>query len=242
MKTSRPTLYTKIGCPWCAEARAILDREAIAYDDSNPAPLIRNQLPQRTHPMTLSPTENSAATIAGAQREMRFAYYGGAPGMFTSATVWLIAGIVSIVQSPERAVWALFIGGVFIHPVSGLLTKAMGRSGKHSAGNPFGSLALATTFWMILALPLAYGVSRLRIEWFFPAMLFIIGGRYLTFSTIFGARTYWFCGAALALAGFALGRANASPTFGAFSGAAIEAMFAVTIFVEAVRLSVFKDW
>lgn len=196
----------------------------------NPKPTTK-----RTHPMTLSPTENSAATIAGAQREMRFAYYGGAPGMFTSATVWLIAGIVSMVVSPERAVWALFIGGMFIHPVSSLLTKAIGRSGKHSASNPFGSLALATTFWMILMMPLSYGVSRLHIEWFFPAMLFIIGGRYLTFSTIFGARTYWFCGATLALAGLALGRASASPAFGAFSGAAIEAVFALTIYVTTRR-------
>jgi hypothetical protein len=187
--------------------------------------------------MTPSPTENSAATIAGAQREMRLAYYGGAPGMLTSATVWLIAGIVSLVASPERAIWALFIGGMFIHPVSVLLTKALGRAGKHSANNPLGSLALATTFWMILMMPLAYGASRLHIEWFFPAMLFIIGGRYLTFSTVFGARTYWFCGGTLALAGLVLGRLSASPAFGAFSGAAIEAGFAVILFVTTRRES-----
>lgn len=161
---------------------------------------------------------------------MRFAYFGGAPGMMTSAVVWLIAGVVSVRMSSDRAIWTLFVGGMLIHPVSLLLTKALGRSAKHSAGNPFGSLALATTFWMILMLPLAYGASRLHIEWFFPAMLLIIGGRYLTFSTIFGARIFWICGATLALAGLALGRANASPALSAFSGAAIEAAFALTIF------------
>ena len=184
--------------------------------------------------MPLSQTETNPTTIAEAQREMRFAYYGGAPGMLTSAAVWLI-GIVAMVVSPHRAVWALFIGGMLIHPVSVLLTKAIGRSGKHNASNPLGSLAMATTFWMILALPLAYGVSLLRIEWFFPAMLFIIGGRYLTFSTIFGARIYWFCGAALALAGYALAQANASPEFSALAGSAIEAVFATAIFVTARR-------
>ena len=182
--------------------------------------------------MTTSQTDSSMS-IAHAQREMRLAYYGGAPGMFTSATVWLIAGIVSTVMSPERAIWALFIGGMFIHPVSVLLTKVIGQSGKHSAGNPLGSLAMATTVWMILMMPLAYVASRLRIEWFFPAMLFIIGGRYLTFSTIFGTRTYWICGAALAMAGGALGLANASPEIGAFSGAAIEAAFSVAIFITS---------
>ncbi len=186
--------------------------------------------------MTLVQTEtNPAATIAGAQHEMRFAYYGGAPGMLTSAIVWLTAGIVSVVMSPDHAVWTLFIGGMLIHPASRLLLKALGRSGKHHPGNPLGSLALATTFWMILMLPLAYGVSRLRIEWFFPAMLFIIGGRYLTFSTLFGTWIYWFCGTALVLTGLALARANASPGFGAFAGAAIEGGFAPAIFVTTRR-------
>ena len=180
-------------------------------------------------------TISHSTTIADAQREMRFAYYGGAPGMLTSAAVWLTAGIVSLLVSPERAVWSLFIGGMLIHPISVLLTKVMGRSGKHTPGNPLGSLALATSFWLVLSLPLAYSVSLLRIEWFFPAMLFVIGGRYLTFSTIFGARIYWACGAALALAGYALGRANATPEFGAFTGAALEAAFATAIFFTARR-------
>lgn len=194
--------------------------------------------PQQIPLMMPISLENPPATIAGAQREMRLAYFGGAPGMLTSAVVWLIAGIVAIRVSPDRAIWALFIGGMLIHPVSVLLTKALGRSAKHRAGNPFGSLALATTFWMILMMPLAYGAARLRPEWFFPAMLFIIGGRYLTFSTIFGTRIFWFCGAALAVAGFGLGRAGAAPELGAFAGAAIEAGFAVIIFVTARREAV----
>lgn len=155
--------------------------------------------------------------------------------MLTSATVWLTAGIVCLLVSPERAVWTLFIGGMLIHPISVLFTKLLGRSGKHSPGNPFGTLALATTFWMILSLPLAYAASRLHIEWFFPAMLFVIGGRYMTFSTIFGARIYWVCGVALAVAGCALARAYATPEIGAFAGAAIEAIFAFVIFASARR-------
>ncbi len=33
MKKSLPVLYTKIGCPWCAEAREVLNRHGIAYDE-----------------------------------------------------------------------------------------------------------------------------------------------------------------------------------------------------------------
>jgi len=39
--------------------------------------------------MIPSQTEKPSTTFADAQREMRFAYYGGAPGMLTSAAVWL---------------------------------------------------------------------------------------------------------------------------------------------------------
>jgi hypothetical protein len=182
-------------------------------------------------------TETRSPTIADAQREMRFAYYGGAPGMLTSATVWLVAGLVALAISPERAIWTLFVGGMLIHPVSVLLVRVMGRPGRHSAGNPLGALALATTFWLILSLPLAYAASLLRIEWFFPAMLCVIGGRYLTFATVFGARIYWACGAALALAGYALARANVPAEFAAFAGAAIEAAFALAIFRSTRRES-----
>jgi hypothetical protein len=70
-------------------------------------------------------TISSPTTIAEAQREMRFAYYGGAPGMLTSAAVWFAAGIVSLLVSPERAVWALFIGGMLIHPILVLLTNML---------------------------------------------------------------------------------------------------------------------
>ena len=184
---------------------------------------------------SLQQTATVDSTIADAQCEMRTAYYGGAPGMLTSAGVWTVAGAVALRQTPERAVWALFVGGMLIHPLSVVSTKVMGSSGAHSKQNPLGTLALATTFWMIMCLPLAYGVSLRRIEWFFPAMLMIIGGRYLTFSTIFGTRLYWLCGGTLAMAGYLVATINAFPAVGAFVGAAIEAAFAIVIFVQARR-------
>ncbi len=175
--------------------------------------------------------------MADDQRDMRVAYIGGAPGMLTSAIAWLAAGSVALMQTPERAVWALFIGGMLIHPVAVLVTKAMGRSGAHRTGNPLGALALATTAWMIFCLPLAYVVSLHRIEWFFPAMLLVIGGRYLTFATIFGSRVFLVCGAVLALAAYALAATKSSPAIGAFTGAAIEAAFAMVILIDARRPS-----
>lgn len=171
----------------------------------------------------------ATTTIAAAQKEMRIAYYGGGLGMLTSSLVWLVAGIVALRMSASAAVIALFFGGMLIHPISVVLCKACGRSARHSKGNPFGGLALASTGWLIFSLPLAYVVSLYRVEWFFPAMLFVIGGRYLTFSTMFGSRIYLVCGAALAAGGYVLARCGASAVVGALTGSAIEAVFAVVI-------------
>lgn len=180
--------------------------------------------------MSTTQNETHSMTIADAQLDMRTAYIGGATGMLSSALVWMTAGFVALFMSSQQAVWALLIGGVFIHPISILFTKALKRSGKHNKNNPLASLAMASTIWMILMLVIAYVVSLYRMDLFFPAMLFIIGGRYLTFATLFGNRIYWLCGGALILAGYLLASNNASPVIGAFTGSAIEAIFAVVIF------------
>jgi hypothetical protein len=175
------------------------------------------------------------ATLAGAQDDMRSAYLGGAPGMLASSMAWAVAGCVAVWMSPQRAVWALFAGGVFIHPVGVIFARALGRTGRHAPGNPLAALAMATTFWMIMMLPLAYGVSLLHIDLFFPAMLFVIGGRYLCFHTLYGSRLYWICGAVLALAGYGLAQLHAPVALGGFAGALIEAVFSCLLLATARR-------
>jgi len=177
--------------------------------------------------------ENMPMSIDDAQRDMRFGYLGGAPGMFASALAWLAAGLVALSGSPKQAVVTLLIGGMLIHPVGVLLAKMLRRPGAHMKGNPLGPLALESTIWMIMCLPLAYGASLLRPEWFFPAMLLVIGGRYLTFQTMYGMRAYWACGGALAIAGMLLAKYGAPMAVGAFTGAGIELAFSAFIYIAA---------
>ena len=171
--------------------------------------------------------------VAEAQQDMRVAYIGGSSGAIASALAWLVAGIVALQVSPRSAVVALFAGGAFIFPASVLLSRALGSTGAHSRANPLGALALEGTVFMLFCLPIAYVVSLYRTEWFFPAMLLIIGGRYLTFSTLYGIRVYWLFGAVLAVAAYALFVLGASPAIGAFTGAAIEGIFAIVLFAVA---------
>ena len=136
-----------------------------------------------------------------AQEDMRIAYFGGGPGAFASGVVWLTAGITALISTEQTSVMVFFFGGMIIHPLGILLSKALNRSGKHKKGNPLSALALESTFLLFIGLFIAFLVLQIRAHWFFPIMILIIGGRYLVFSSIYGMRIYWVFGAVLILAG-----------------------------------------
>ncbi len=171
--------------------------------------------------------------IADAQRDMRHAYFDGAPGVLASGLVWLMAGAVALAKGADASIVALFIGGIFIHPVAMAISKLVGRPGNHTRGNPLGPLAMEGTIFMLMCLPLVYGLSRWRLEYFFPAMLMVIGGRYLTFATLYGKRVFWAFGAVLGLSAYALVRLNAPFVLGAFAGGVLEVLFAGWLFAAA---------
>jgi hypothetical protein len=165
-----------------------------------------------------------------AQADMRRAFAGGAVGVFASACVWIASAIVSVAATPRLAVLSLLLGGMFIHPLAIGLARLLGRSGAIAKGNPLARLALEGTVWMLLAIPLAFALSLQRTEWFFIAMMLTIGGRYLTFATLYGMRIYWACGAVLAAAAVALATSRADSTVAAFAGGLIELIFAAIIY------------
>ena len=103
--------------------------------------------------------------------------------------------------------------------------------GKHSAGNQLAKLALETTVLMLMCLPLAYGLAHFRIEWFYPAVLMIVGGRYLTFATIYGTRLYWLLGALLGVGGYLGFALGFPPHVTALLGASIELAFGSILLV-----------
>lgn len=66
------------------------------------------------------------------QQEMRRAYYDGAPGVLVSGLVWIAATLVCYQLGIAKAVWTLLIGGALIHPITTVVTKAIGRPAKIS--------------------------------------------------------------------------------------------------------------
>lgn len=170
-------------------------------------------------------------SIAQVQRDMRRGYCSGGAGILASALAWSVAAGVAIAGPMTTAIWALLVGGMLIHPVAVLLCRIFGASGAHTKGNPMGMLAGASTFWLIFCLPIVYLLALQKPGWFFPAMLLVIGGRYLVFATMFGMRLYWVLGLGLAATGFALGYLAVPASVSAVAGAALEMAFAVACLV-----------
>ena len=174
-------------------------------------------------------TVKDLQNIKDAQQDMRAAYLHGYLGVLVSGTVWLVSALVALYVSPDKAVWTLLIGGVFIHPVSILLNKILGANGTHAPNNPLGRLAMEGTIFMIMCMPLAYGLSFQKVEWFFQGMLLIIGGRYLIFATLYGTRLYWALGIGLGVAAYLLFTSNSSSHTAILVGAAIEIIFGLVM-------------
>ena len=169
-----------------------------------------------------------------AQQNMQYSYFNGSLGVFISGIVWCIAGGVAIFSSNFHSMLALFFGGMFIHPLSILLAKALKRPGKHKATNPLGNLAIETTVILFVGLFLAFYVAKLKVEWFYPVMLLTIGVRYLMFNTLYGNKLYWILGASLMASGIGLILLEFSFVVGAFLGGIIEIAFSLIIFNQTI--------
>jgi hypothetical protein len=170
-------------------------------------------------------------TLQQLQADMRRGYIWGAPGVVVSGLVWLAAGLVAALHDERTAVWTLFIGASFIFPIGTLVDRLLGAPGTHTAGNPLGRLAMEGTIWMLMCLPAAYLLSLYRMTWFFPAVLMVIGGRYLTFATLYGTMAYWGLGVALGGAAMAGVMLTWTPSTAALTGAAIEIVFGTGLYV-----------
>lgn len=173
----------------------------------------------------LNPTIKEIDTFKQAQTDMCKGYANGSTGVIVSGLIWLISAAISYQYSARQAVWTLLIGGMFIYPVSVRLSKVFGLSGTHTKGNPLGNLAMEGTIFMLMCLPLAFGLSLQHKEWFFQGMLLIIGGRYLTFASIYGVRLYWILGSILGVASYLLFSFRVQSSGSLLTGSMIEISF-----------------
>lgn len=134
-------------------------------------------------------------------------------------------------QRDMRQAYVSGASGALVSGAIWLVARLAGGSGKHAPANPLARLAMEGTVYMLLCLPVAVVVFLYNSAWFFPAMLLNIAGRYLTFQTLYGMRTYWLLSATLVLGAVALVLSGAGPAAGALVGGGVEIVFAVVLFL-----------
>ncbi len=167
------------------------------------------------------------------QQDMNLAYLCGATGVLVSGVVWILAGVIGITVSDVASMFALFIGGMFIFPLSVVFSKLMSASGKHASENLLRHLALETLPVLFGGLLIAFYVAQFKMELFFPIMLLTIGARYFAFQTLYGHRDYWLLGALLMAAGVVCPVLGLPFITGAFIGGSLEIIFALVLFKKS---------
>ena len=150
--------------------------------------------------------------IQDAQREVRSVYIGGFWGQLVSSIIWLASAAVGTWVSPKASILTAVISGFFIFPLTQMMLRLSGRPARVSQGNPFHFLgmqvALVLPFSMLLLVP----VGLYHVNWFFPALMILLGAHYFPFATLYGMRVFLFLGGFLIAAGVVIAQ-NFSATF-----------------------------
>lgn len=165
--------------------------------------------------------------IEQAQHECRVVYSGGFIGAIVSGLIWAASSAITTWSSPVRGMWFLVLGGVFIFPLTQLALKIAGRPATMSAENPMKFLAMQIAFTIPLTIPIAGAAALHRLQWFYPAMLVIVGAHYLPFVTLYGMRVYAVLAGIMVACGLAIAMflPQVAISFGGWTGAAIEIAF-----------------
>jgi hypothetical protein len=152
--------------------------------------------------------------VADAQRENRRVFRGGFMGQLVSGLIWLGSAAAATWGTPRLAILLLVFGGFFIFPLTLLGLRLLGGPWKPSPKNPLTALGMQVAFVLPLCLPLVGAATLHRLEWFYPALMILLGAHYLPFIFLYGMPMFGVLTAVLV--GLGLLMANAArPPFAA---------------------------
>ena len=129
-------------------------------------------------------------TVEEAQLEVRSVFMGGLVGQLVSGVLWLLSAAIGTWVSPGGGIAVLCVGGGVIFPLTQLVLRAMSRPAALRAANPLGNLAMQIAFTIPLGLPLVGAATLHRLNWFYPAMMIVVGAHYLPFVFLYGMRHF----------------------------------------------------
>src|SRR5258708_21198788 len=139
--------------------------------------------------------------IQDAQRESRSVYIGGFWGQLVSSIIWLVSAALGTWVTRKASILAVVIGGFFIFPLTQLMLRLSGRRASLSRGNPFNYLGMQVAFVLPFSMLLLVPVGLYNLNWFFPALMVLLGAHYLPFGTLYGMPMFLFLAGILIAAG-----------------------------------------
>jgi hypothetical protein len=157
--------------------------------------------------------------IQDAQREVRSVYVGGFWGQLVSSVIWLVSAALGTWVTPKASILAIVIAGFFIFPLTQMLLRLSGRRASVSKENSFHSLGREVAFVLPFSMLLLVPVSLYNLNWFFPALMILLGAHYLPFATLYGMRMFLFLAGTLIAAGYVIAQYfSATFSLGAWVG------------------------
>jgi hypothetical protein len=142
--------------------------------------------------------------VQDAQRDNRTVFVGGFWGQLVSSTIWLASAALGTWATPRAAIITIVVGGFFIFPVTQLLLRLSGGRTSLTSGNPLWYLGMQIAFALPLTMLLLIPVTTFRLNWFYPALMILVGAHYLPFAFLYGMRMFIALGAILVSSGVAI--------------------------------------
>src|SRR5688500_19720962 len=114
-------------------------------------------------------------TISEAQLEIRTRFVGGFYGQLVAGILWLTSAGLALWRGPRASIIMLVVGGFLIFPATELLIRATGERAPVSSANARRALGMQVAFVLPLSMPLLLPFGLYRLNWFYPAMLILLG-------------------------------------------------------------------
>jgi hypothetical protein len=165
--------------------------------------------------------------IQDAQREVRSVYVGGFWGQLVTSVIWLLSAALATWVTPTVSILAVVLGGFFIFPLTQMLLRFSGGPARVSKENPLHWLAMQVAFVLPFSMLLLVPVGLYRLNWFFPALLVLVGAHYLPFTFLYGMRMFLFLSGIMIAMGVVLAlRFSGTFSPGAWTGGLVLFVFA----------------
>ena len=156
--------------------------------------------------------------IQDAQREVRSVYIGGFWGQLVSSVIWLVSAALGTWVTPKASILAVVIGGFFIFSLTQMLLRLSGRRVRVNKDNSFHWLGMQVAFVLPFSMLLLVPVGLYNLNWFFPALMVLLGAHYLPFATLYGMRMFLFLAGILIAMGVVIAHFSGTFSLGAWIG------------------------